>query len=202
MNNLLLRRRALMGMEVNKEESLLPDGYEAISGVKLIENSATSPSVNISCPFTVKIECTVISYDSTFATSQYNCIFGANSNLQLAFGREGGITNGKASVTDKIPLNEKIIVEGGFNNDVNLSFYKINGIDFTELHRRSTASTYYILSGGFVYMTYGTIIHSIEIYKDDALTHKMLPCIRESENDYGLYDIINDVFINDYLTGA
>lgn len=200
MNNLLLRRRALMGMG-GKEKSLLPDGYKQIDGIKLVQDAYKSPSIDISCPFIVKIECTILEYTLTYDYNQYNCIFGVNSNLQLAFDEIGQLSVGNVSTVTKIPLNKRILVEGSFNTDAALSFYKIDGEDST-LRRASRATRYYILSAGGIYMTYGTIIHSLEIYKDDSLTHKMLPCIRESENDYGLYDIINDVFINDYLTGA
>ena len=44
-------------------------------------------------------------------------------------------------------------------------------------------------------------IYSVKIWNDDKLVRNMIPCLRKSDDEVGLYDLVNDIFYKNQGTG-
>lgn len=175
-------------MKSNKT-NVLPIGYEPIIGTDKLKQVTI-----VSFPFTAMIDTTIVSLEPK--SNNYSCIFGVNSQLQLAYSRSGTPTAGQSAVDKQFVYeNHRYVFEGKFTDVASDSYYKINGED-TGLHRKtSITSDFFLLSASNFYQA-NALIHNLKIFDNDGvLIHDYLPCVRTSDSAEGLYDIVNNQFI-------
>ena len=183
----MMRRRELMK---SNKTNVLPIGYEPIIGTNKLKQVTI-----VSFPFTVMIDTTIVSLEPKTA-HPYSCIFGVNSQLQLAYDTSGIPTVGNASASKQfVHENHRHVFEGKFTDVASDSYYKINGED-TGLHRKTDiTSNFFLLSASTFYQA-NALIHNLKIFDNDGvLIHDYLPCVRTSDSTEGLYDIVNNQFI-------
>ena len=68
------------------------------------------------------------------------------------------------------------------------------------------ALNYYVFAfnygGGNLYKTANTKIYAVKLYDDDALTNWLVACKRNSDNELGMYDMVQRVFRTNAGTGS
>lgn len=190
MNNLLLRRRALMGMG-GKEKSLLPDEYNQLDYVTRIQAYSVQDSFilpRLPLNFELKVEINFPYYDQ-YDESMYWMLLGNNSSFQVGYTKKGYAHNGNDVIQigfyhENIPA----IVSGTFASNADDSRYYVDGVD-TGIRRATTNMTCRFLNVA------GKIFY-LRIFDNKGDAFHYLPCERKTDGKKGLYDVINNVFTN------
>lgn len=187
------------GGEGGGSEVVLPNGYTKVRGLKhsyLNEDTFYSSPLALqpTKPFVAVVDVTI---DTLLGIrrNNYPVIFGANSNLQLSYTADGKAYIGN-STSSSVFFEEgkRYIVEGCFTTTSNDDFYKVDGVD-VGIKRTSSATTFYLLGGGANILQAGATIHSLKIYNGEILSNDYVVCKRDVDGKCGLYDIINDIFV-------
>lgn len=189
MNNLLLRRRVLMGMGVSKkEEPLLPDGYTKLEYVtrdseQTYDGMFTLPRL----PLNFEIKLALHAPDN-------GLFLGINASQQIMIRANGHAYNGLA-FSDEIVYNfdgTVTIVSGILSFTVDESRYIVNGVD-VGLRRAVTNMNSVFLD------CRNTDVYYLRLFDNDGYAFYYVPCRRESDGVVGVYDIVNDVFKSNYF---
>ena len=105
-------------------------------------------------------------------------------------------------ITDDIKTNKNtIIIENGRID------YGTMGIDITSKSGNQSSSI--ILFGGSFdgnspnpMGAYNMKVYRLKLYEEDELVREYVPCYRESDNEIGLYELLNNVFYTNNGTGT
>lgn len=157
---------------------------------------------------TTKIE---IEYQFTNITNNYNCLFGyetASSNRFMVRHNMNAtndltfFTPSVTGITVSSSTKNKIVFELTNNNVI------INGTSTTLTINVDTSGDNLFLfglnyRGNFASDNASSIkIYSFKIYENSVLSRSYVPCYRKTDNEIGMYDLVNDVFYTNSGTGA
>ena len=185
--DLMMRRRALMGMGGKKEESLLPDGYTQLEYVtRSVFYTTDGKFVLPRLP--LNFECKVAITLSDMPHDGYLILAGINGSYQVGYTKAGKAHNGSQE-SKSVFYQENIpaVVSGTFASDANDSRYSVDGVD-TGLRRATTNMNSFFLNMA------GKIFY-LRVFDTDGDAFYYLPCERNADGNRGLYDVINNVFV-------
>lgn len=200
----------------NTVQSKLPSGY---TQVDYIESSGTqyidtgwypdySKKIEIEATINPQVSnkryCILSNY---LNTSEYNLSLETNINNKVRFYINSSITNDLIS-SNTIETNKFTTIK--FNYNENDSKYSIlmNGISSEKTTNVSkeklSLSTYLFLDQGHRVTVFNNSLQlkRISIKENDKLIRDFVPCYRNSDNEVGLYDIVNNVFYTNQGTGT
>lgn len=181
----------------------LPSEYEAVeyiesTGTQYIDTGhIASDGTNIECEVYIPIN-----------TPTYYCVFGSwtSSYAFQLMGQDGGnkfsyyVGNGASAAYGAYDKKIKIMT-----NNAGLQFEDFSTYNY--IARSGTHRTNYSLgifagheSGGF---NAGTLMrcYYFKIFEAGNLVRNFVPCIRKSDDEAGLYDLVNGVFYTNAGTG-
>lgn len=189
MNNLLLRRRALMRMG-GKEKSLLPDGYTQLEYVTRSQAFSTEDKFilpRLPMHFELKVEINFPYYEQYNESTYWNLV-GINSSFQVGYTKKGYAHDGNR-VIQTVFYHENIpaVVSGTFASNADDSRYYVDGVD-TGLRRATTNMNSFFLNMA------GKIFY-LRVFDTNGDAFYYLPCERNADGAKGLYDVINNVFV-------
>jgi len=123
--------------------------------------------------------------------------------ITMSPGDEPYLYSGYNNVTQK---GEQISLNTKYNvfKDKNITYLDNTEMANTTYATFETPTNMYIFAmneGGAKF--YSSIkLFTLKIYNDNELVRNFIPCYRNSDNEVGLYDIVNDVFYTNQGTGA
>ena len=172
---------------------ILPTGYTKVDYVTNIYMKSIFFN-NIGTNFEVFIDCA----PHFTPLNDYGCIIGQNVSLQLGYNASGKASVGNSTSAKTFFEDKKRCeVYGCFSGTYANTKYFVDGID-TGLHRACGSSREDICGNGARGGANPCVldIYSIRIIKDGVDIYHYIPCIRDSDNAKGLYDIVNNEFIS------
>lgn len=201
-------------VQIQQNTSILPSGY---TQVDYIESSGTQFIDTLFYPTPqIKIESY---FEFTDVSRKQQRLFGignSDSNgLVITFYINGSgnfawacqnNTGNWTSTGKAANVNKNFITIDSLNDSVNLA----NLYNQTITSTRTNTSTKTLLlfghRGDLATIDTSTIsfvkMYSTKIYDNNVLVRDFIPCYRNSDNEVGLYDLVNDVFYTNQGTGA
>lgn len=197
-------------LESFPKSSLLPDGY---TQVDYIEGSGTQYIDTGYLPTpTTKIESSFQFTQTTLQTRVYANASYETNGLVMSFYINGGgklawaCQNDAGNWTDTGILadtNKHVFIIDGLKNKV---YVDDNEFNITQTHTNNSNQSLLIFvdrtreydARNFAYAK----IYNLKVYENNVLVRDMIPCYRNSDNEVGLYDIVNNVFYTNQGTGA
>ena len=193
-------------LETDKETtqitSLLPSGY---TQVDYIESSGTQYiNTGIYSKSSVEIDC---DFKSTDTSATRNYLFGAyNSNInrmQFSYSSEAFYGYGNNYITDNLTVDNN-----KHNFNLKNGIFKIDNNQIKEITSNDFESpnSYVFLlavnnAGTATFYSY-IKLYKCKIYNNNNLVRDFIPCYRNSDNEVGLYDLVNDIFYANAGTGS
>ena len=118
----------------------------------------------------------------------------------------GDVSSSQLPITDTTLLSLKYTYTDDDTNP-QLANIKYNNSNFnfarTSRFTADLNKTIYLFRGnGAVYKSAYAKLYYLKIYENDILVRDFVPCYRNSDNEVGLYDLVNDVFYTNQGTGA
>ena len=197
------------GYEWVEKTSRLPDGY---TEVEYVQNTGTS---YLDISFMPNTNTRILTEMQAVSSSNYPRLFGAGmwnaaAGINLAYQSDGG--------TNNIHINWYGRTSWSYYTSFTFDYDKHTyDLDKNYLYRDETlvGSTSYTTSyqstdnlGVFTYISGGRPsqsgywgqehfkgkMYSFKVYDNGTLVRDLVPCIKDSDNTVGAYDIVNDVF--------
>lgn len=187
----------------NTKQQILPDGYTQVdyiesSGTQYIDTSFTPDSnTKYDIKVTPTTNITTTSYFiSAFGDSKRNNIYSTNGKKASA--GYGSVYKNTSTLLD---------TNTTYNFILDKNKFYING-ELTETLNEETFentanSTLFAQNTNGSISNYSEIkLHYCKIYDNDVLVRNFIPCYRNSDNEIGLYDLVNNVFYTNQGTGT
>lgn len=151
--------------------------------------------------------------NSPIGRGQHGTIFGARKNYKYGYqlttyndtNLQGHFLFGTNNTVANIRYNAKITV--GERQQISFKNHKLYLSDGTTTDVTSydfnTEKNIYLFacneSGAFEFSK--TRIYNLKLYNENTLIRDFVPCYRNSDNEIGMYDLVNDVFYTNQGTG-
>ena len=192
---------------------LLPSGYTQLT---YIEGSGTQIiDCDYNATFDTKYECELVANSNQGTT--YNCPFANHGHMQVISSRDPN----RSWYTVFGNSSEKALTANAVNARVIISLDKTQCVIYGEyaygiiysVNMGATADTTGTynrtclfgridrVSGNFDRLFIGRIFN-FKIYENNQLTVNMIPCIKDSNQEVGMYDIVRDRFFGNIGTGS
>ena len=212
------RRRALMAGE--EKTPILPDGYRKVPYIQI---AGASNQTGLYFPQTKVTFKTKYTLDASITSESYLIADRASTGLRLAIGtsalnadngqRATGIAGGiyaRPSFTPRQPESvvEGVMVIGAPNTSSYMQFDgKIDGVTYSK-YTEGTTRRYGIIAlrlfdANGSTRFYGKL-YKLEVYSNDNLYFNFVPCVRDSDNTPGVYEVVTGTFYGDksHITGG
>ena len=197
----------------NTKQQILPDGY---TQVDYIESSGTQYIDTGFIPnFNTEVELEFLHqqpnssgfiYGSRIANNN-NChafiLFSGAKDYYPQFSNNASVVHLSNTYPELALVNTKYKVKNGKNG-----FY-VNNIQIKNYDGQTSLNSIYPLyifglneAGNLETRTAKARIYYFKIYDNDILVRDFIPCYRNSDNEVGLYDIVNNVFYTNQGTGV
>lgn len=204
----MMNRRRIMLMQIVKQDELLPREYQR---VEYIESSGTQwidTGVSASIAHKLKWE---LDAQMLSSLEVNGCFFGSRSSSTRYYqfchnaGVNGWITQ-SGGVTYK-DVGQKNNDRNQFVYDVKNAIFTQNSTSYTVQQAQSVTDSTTV--GLFARKDYGNVLSrqssvrlwSFKVYENDVVIRDFIPCYRKSDNEIGVYDIVNDLFYTNQGTG-
>ena len=176
---------------------LLPPEYQRVEYIESTGTQWIDTGVTVG-----NDELNVVAYFMPIAFKQYyDCVFGRNSNFQAGYNSNNKAYIGNAESTDKfVYLNQKHKFEAiGLSSNTGQYYVDDKNTGLS----RAIGSNYSILlfaANSNAFFSIGRM-YSFKIIRDNIEIMNLIPCYRKSDNEAGLYDMINNGFYTNQGTG-
>lgn len=183
--------------------SRLPQGY---TEVEYVENNTLA---YINTGFKPNQDTRIVAEMQVVSSTNYNPHFGCgawNAYNCIRMGYENGISG---TLHVKYGTKDGWTVYSSVRGDLNKHTYDWNknefymdgslvgSITYGNFQATDNLGIFYVIEGSTApsstYISYARA-YSFKIYDNDVLTRDLVPCKRDSDEKYGMYDIVNDVF--------
>lgn len=189
----------------NTKQQLLPDGYTQVDYIKSTGTQYIDTGVygNLKTEIRVKAssngESAQLFGDITTQSRAISCNFGFAQAIGSRFGNKNVAVILGNYITIDIPF-ELIENKNGMYID------NVEVIAFDTTDEFTTTNTLLLLnrnssSGAIANRGFGNL-YNCEIYDGNTLIRNFIPCYRNSDNEAGLYDLVNNVFYTNQGTGV
>ena len=182
----------------------LPNTY---TEVDYIESSGTQridtgfkPNSNTKYDMDVLVTQKEVGASQYFVSSQTskrsNVYFNANNYLSIGYGSDYYNTSILVETNKKYNLvldKNKFYIDNELITTANAGEFSLN----------LNAQLFVQYAGGTTYNNYAYArLYTFKIYDNGVLVRDFIPCYRNSDNEVGLYDLVNDVFYTNSGTGS
>lgn len=195
--------------------SITPTGYQT---VEYIQSTGTQAIILGYTPSSQNVKIKLTFSDINNSASGWHYMYGGwdtdsirppsvayqqnGSNLVVAIGNELAIQNGEYPSTSGVHTSTLITLNGNYVS-LQLDAGTISSSSFGGSIYRPMALFAQTNSSGTTVAEFGSYkFHEMEIYEDDILIHHYYPCYRLSDDEIGIYDIIENVFLTNSGTGT
>ena len=192
--------------------SILPEGYTQVDYIESHGNEYINTGVNPT--FNTEVELEFMSTNVTGSGFIYGSRISNNNNSHTfilfpnskdyypQFANDGTVVHMADTHPELAEYNTRYKVKNGKDG-----FY-VNDVLVKQYSQTQLESSYpmYIfglnVAGNLESRTARARIYKFKIYENDILIRDYVPCYRNSDNEVGLYDIVNNVFYTKQGTGA
>lgn len=198
-------------VEHEEQVATLTLGYDLpaeYTQVDYIESSGTQ-YINTNVNLSSKKIGVVLDFQLTSGVST-NVIIGATeadntSNYRFALWNYNGQTEWRTKINDVgyysgLFDTNRHLLEFNTNNGTKLDNNIIDNTQYTLQSSENLLLLSEALSGG--YTKANAKIYYCKIYEDSTLLRDLVPCYRNSDNEIGMYDVVNNVFYTNQGTGT
>ena len=191
-----------MSKESTQETSILPSGYTQVDYIQSSGTQYIDTGLKVDLTHKVKYE-GKFNYP-TAGGRQLNGVQGfryigvINNHYQI-----GNMTNSYEDITvTRNQFNEFSVTFDAPNETISYSIEGVNVEKSKTDYTYSSGNSICIFSLNNGSLPSSCKISHYKIYVDDALVRDYIPCYRNSDNEVGMYDYVNDVFYTNQGTGS
>ncbi len=191
----------------NETNDELPEGYQAVDYIESSGQEYINTEIKAKGSIGFEVSFTTNDKFSTVYPG-YGSIFGgrtasARNEIQIttynANTKAGTFRYGKSSLEANIELTEQNIIRYLDNE------YYANGITYevsrTEFESNQNITVFAVNNGGNITQHGKLKLYYLRLYDGEELVRNYIPCIRISDNELGLYDMVSDTFFENEGTG-
>ena len=189
----------------SQNTKILPDEYTQLDYIESNGTQHIDSLVygNLNTEIEAKITCSrsggagQLFGDITTQSSAISCNIDINSNQTSRFGNKTISTNFNNYIEVNVPCQIKENKNGIYINSELVSSFNTE-TDFT------TSKTLLIFSRNGSSLTshwYGRVYY-FKIYNNNVLVRDLIPCYRNSDNEIGMYDLIDNIFFTNLGSGV
>ena len=187
----------------SQDTSILPEGYTEVdyiesSGTQYV-NTGFKPTSN------TKYELDIDSINSNDTAYIIGTIDGNSNRNNIYLTSNGYFSAGYGSAYQSTTIKFQANTKYNIKLDKNL-FYIDNVLaySFTEETFNNTVTSYLFArnNGGTIDRLTSMKLYSCKIYDNNIIVRNFIPCYRNSDNEIGLYDLVNNVFYTNAGTGT
>jgi hypothetical protein len=180
----------------------LPDEYQEVEYIQSTGTQYINTNYKITLNTEFVVDGMIIGGEYFAIAGKYGYyisgIFGHGSTLKIcARWRNGSSSNITVTTSEDVGENRhtfKINKTAFYMDNVNVG-------NFNSTYNFSATDDIYIFGLGEASMSVGRL-YSMTISDNGVLVRKLIPCYRKSDNEIGLYDLINNVFYANAGTGT
>ena len=176
----------------------LPEGYTQIECLQSTGKQWIDTGVSLSTGNTLAIEIDMSIEE--YISAGYNVITGINSNMQWGYMASlfAHMGNRDSNVT-QMQFGIRYLITGEANN-LNSS-YLIDGINQNLSRQTTSTSTFHLFNSNGGNYRSALKLYSAKYFINNELVRDFIPCY-DSSYDFGLYDLVNDVFYTNQGSGS
>lgn len=200
------KAKMILNLNGNTEQRILPVEYTPVDYIESSGTQYIDTNYKINSNTTnIKIDFSMNNIDNAF-----NCLFGyekaGDNRFFIRFLQSGGLSaytpngysvgnsysSGKNEITFDIENSRLYINESEINISISVNSNADNFYLFTlNYNGNSVANNISSMK-----------LYSFKIYENDNIVKNFIPCYRNSDNEVGLYDLVNNVFYVNQGTGS
>ena len=200
------KAKMILNLNGNTEQRILPVEYTPVDYIESSGTQYIDTNYKINSNTTnIKIDFSMNNIDNAF-----NCLFGyeqeGNNRFFIRFLQSGGLSaytpngysvgnsysSGKNEITFDIENSRLYINESEINIGISVNSNADNFYLFTLNYKGNSAAN----------NISSMKLYSFKIYENDNIVKNFIPCYRNSDNEVGLYDLVNNVFYVNQGTGS
>jgi len=193
------------GIKGNAE---LPNEYIEIEYIKSTKTQYIDLNYNPTNSTDLELTCKFDNITNNFTSSKTRFLGTPNSTIRFNFGTSAGQdttiffwTKSSGSVP-QIDVKNTIYKK----NTIKLKGTKLTYGEHSLTLTRNQSTTNSISLFGIIddtpFNTYDMYVYSMKVWEGDTLVRNLIPCYRKSDNEIGLYDLVNNVFYTNQGTGS
>lgn len=186
----------------NTVQSKLPDGYTQVDYIESSGTQYIDTGVNADSNLDIDVKMAIISSSGTsYMGAMSNNFDRYHFDIQSSnavgiwlttgnTGRRGLINDGTIATRYKIFPTQ--------------NYYEVNGVQTSNTFPTiDTGQTFWLFGRHYTTLSYAKLkLYDFKMYYNGTLVRDFIPCYRNSDNEVGLYDLVNNVFYTNQGTGV